>query len=164
MFPGITIEWDKGMRVYITLEPTYMGRVCGLCGDFDGKAENDFRARSELVERTALPFANSWKTQSTCPAQVKESTNPCTLHPERKYWATFSCNILHSPVFDPCHSVVSVMQYYDACVWDSCGCNRGGDCECLCTAVSAYVRQCNIEGVPIKWRAQSHCRTYTSIV
>ena len=53
---------------------------------------------------------------------------------------------------------VEVQQYRDACIWDSCGCNRGGDCECLCTAVAAYVRQCNLNGVSIHWRDQHTCR------
>ena len=24
--------------------------------------------------------------------------------------------------------------YYERCLFDSCGCDRGGDCECLCSA------------------------------
>ena len=28
--------WDKGTRVYISLEPHFIGRVCGLCRNFDG--------------------------------------------------------------------------------------------------------------------------------
>ena len=50
--------------------------------------------------------------------------------------------------------------YYDNCVYDSCGCNRGGDCECMCTAVADYVSACNRMGVHIKWRGPGNCRTY----
>ena len=66
--------------------------------------------------------------------------------------------IMRTPAFAACHAVVDVEQYIEACVWDSCACNRGGDCECMCTAVAAYVHQCNIEGVHIKWRDQRNCR------
>jgi hypothetical protein len=34
----------------------------------------------------------------------------------------------------------------------------GGDCECLCTAISAYAQECNIRGASIKWRSQQLCR------
>ena len=46
---GITLEWDKGMRVYITIAPEYMNKVCGLCGNYDNRADNDFRARTGQV-------------------------------------------------------------------------------------------------------------------
>ena len=44
------------------------------------------------------------------------------------------------------------------CVADACGCDMGGDCECLCTALAAYAHECAIKGVPIKWRSQEICR------
>ncbi len=53
---------------------------------------------------------------------------------------------------------VPVDPYIAACEYDSCGCNRGGDCECLCAAIAAYVRMCNRAGVHIKWRSQFNCR------
>ena len=42
---GVRIMWDKGTRVYISLEPHFMGRVCGLCGNFDGNVLNDYKTR-----------------------------------------------------------------------------------------------------------------------
>ena len=53
MLTGITIEWDKGLRVYVTLQTQHMGKVCGLCGNYDKQAENDFRARTGQV---CVPF------------------------------------------------------------------------------------------------------------
>ena len=46
---------------------------------------------------------------------------------------------------------------YDLCVKDTCGCNVGGDCECLCTAVSAYAEACSQAGIHINWRSQGLC-------
>ena len=40
---------------------------------------------------------------------------------------------------------------------DTCGCNVGGDCECLCTSLSAYAQACNHAGVKIQWRSQGLC-------
>ena len=37
--------WDVGTRVYVKLQPSFKGKTCGLCGDFDGNAMNDFRTR-----------------------------------------------------------------------------------------------------------------------
>ena len=49
---GISVEWDKGMRVYINLDTRHMGNVCGLCGNYDNRGDNDFRARSGQVHHT----------------------------------------------------------------------------------------------------------------
>ena len=103
---GITVQWDKSMRVYVTLEPEYMGKVCGLCGNFDNKAENDFRARSGQIEEKALTFAESWKTSTSCPA-TSDPKDPCSINPEREYWSKYACEVLRSASFKDCHSVVS---------------------------------------------------------
>ncbi|KRT85043.1 hypothetical protein AMK59_528, partial [Oryctes borbonicus] len=56
-----------------------------------------------------------------------------------------------------CHQKVHVKSYYEACVMDSCKCDLGGDCECLCTAISTYAQMCNNFGVPVNWRSQELC-------
>ena len=35
-----------------------------------------------------------------------------------------------------------MMNRLERCIKDTCGCNVGGDCECMCTAVSAYAQVC----------------------
>ena len=45
---------------------------------------------------------------------------------------------------------VAVGAYLAQCVTDTCGCNVGGDCECLCTAVAAYAAACASSGIPIR--------------
>lgn len=105
---GITLEWDKGMRIYIKLDPIHMGKVCGLCGDYDGKADNDFRSRNDLIESTSLAFANSWKTSQSCPNHLGINVHPCVLHNERKHWAVHSCSILNGDHFVACHAVVNI--------------------------------------------------------
>ena len=106
--PGITVEWDKGMRVYVKLDPVFQGKVCGLCGNYDNKADNDFRSRSDLVEASSIGFANTWKTSQSCPNLLEDPQDPCEVHTERKYWATSSCGIMKTDLFSSCHSVVSL--------------------------------------------------------
>lgn len=48
--------------------------------------------------------------------------------------------------------------YFTSCVKDSCACDSGGDCECLCTAVAAYAKACSEAGVCVKWRTPHLCR------
>ena len=86
------------------------------------------------------------------------SQDTCALHPHRKIWAAKKCAILKSDVFKRCHAEVPLGAWFDRCVFDTCGCNVGGDCECLCTAVAAYATECAKAGVPVQWRSQEICR------
>lgn len=101
------------MRVYVTLQTNLMGKVCGLCGNYDGKGENDFRARSGQVEDSPLAFANSWRVRESCP-YVTDPPDPCFLHPEREHWAEYACNILRTSMFAECIDVVSAFSCVSA--------------------------------------------------
>ncbi|EFA10333.2 hemocytin [Tribolium castaneum] len=154
---GLTIKWDKGTRVYVKIDPRWKERVKGLCGNYNDNDADDFQTPSGgLAEASAKIFGDSWKLQSYCP-EALEITNTCEDRPDRKVWALKQCGVLKSPLFAPCHSEVPVDIFLEKCVFDSCACDQGGDCECLCTALAAYAQECNTHGVPIKWRSQKLC-------
>uniref|UniRef100_A0A9L0I4W9 Mucin-2 n=1 Tax=Equus asinus TaxID=9793 RepID=A0A9L0I4W9_EQUAS len=154
---GIIVIWDKRTTIFIKLAPSYKGTVCGLCGNFDQRSNNDFTTRDHMVVESELDFGNSWKEAPTCP-DVSATPEPCTLKPHRRSWAKKQCSIIKSPVFSACHSKVDPTPFYEACVYDSCSCDSGGDCECFCSAVAAYAQECTKEGACVFWRTPDLCR------
>lgn len=50
------------------------------------------------------------------------------------------------------------MPVYVLFMYDSYRCDRGGDCECLCTAIAAFAEACNAAGIEVYWRSQRLCR------
>uniref|UniRef100_A0A8C0UI40 Mucin 2, oligomeric mucus/gel-forming n=1 Tax=Cyanistes caeruleus TaxID=156563 RepID=A0A8C0UI40_CYACU len=153
---GVMLIWDKKTTVFIKLSPDYKGKVCGLCGNFDDKANNDFTTRSGLQETNPLDFGNSWKQSPMCP-DVTEEIKPCDLKPHRKSWAEKECSIIQSEVFKICHSKVNPHPFYEACVHDACSCDSGGDCECFCSAVAAYAQECIKAEACVFWRTPDIC-------
>jgi len=109
------------------------------------------------IESSSALFGDSWKVYSACPRSEEEPVHPCVANPIRADWARFACRILHDNTFAMCHSAVDPEPFYQSCLWDSCGCDRGGDCECMCTAIAAYVRECNENDVHIRWRSTGIC-------
>ena len=81
------------------------GRVCGLCGNFDDNAINDFTTRSQSVVGDVLEFGNSWKFSPSCP-DAPVPKDPCIANPYRKSWAQKKCSIINSATFAACHSQV----------------------------------------------------------
>ncbi|XP_034004778.1 mucin-5AC-like [Trematomus bernacchii] len=153
---GLILMWDRKTSLFIQLSSKYKGRVCGLCGNYDGNANNDFTTRGNAVVVNPLVFGNSWKDLPSCP-DAQSISSPCTTNPYRQAWSQKQCSLIQSDVFSACHSTVDPTPYYDACVFDSCACDTGGDCECFCTAVAAYAESCNQAGICIPWRTPNIC-------
>ncbi|XP_034437352.1 mucin-5B-like [Hippoglossus hippoglossus] len=153
---GLILMWDRKTTLFIKLSPKYKGRVCGLCGSYDNNANNDFTTRCHATVVSPLVFGNSWKDLPSCP-DAQSINSPCTDNPYRQSWAQKQCSIIQSDVFSTCHSIVDPTPYYEACVFDSCACDTGGDCECFCTAVAAYAESCNQAGVCLRWRTPKIC-------
>nr|XP_044991348.1 mucin-5AC [Jaculus jaculus] len=153
---GLMLLWDRKTSIFLRLGPEFKGRVCGLCGNFDDSAVNDFTTRSHSVVGDALEFGNSWKFSPSCPDAALPK-DPCTANPYRKSWAQKQCSLINSATFATCHAHVEPAKYYEACVSDACACDSGGDCECFCTAVAAYAQACHEVGVCVSWRTPDIC-------
>ncbi|OWK06839.1 SSPO [Cervus elaphus hippelaphus] len=153
---GLTLLWDGGTRVLVQLSPQLRGRVAGLCGDFDGDASNDLRSRQGVLEPTAELAAHSWRLRPLCP-EPGDLPHPCAVNAHRAGWARTHCGLVLQPLFARCHAEVPPQQYYERCVYDACGCDSGGDCECLCSAIATYADECARHGIHVRWRSQELC-------
>ncbi|XP_050525527.1 hemocytin [Daktulosphaira vitifoliae] len=154
---GIVIHWDKGTRVHLQLDPKWKSHVNGLCGNYNDNQMDDFiTPYGGIPEVSSTLFGDSWKLQSYCslPTDVRDA---CLIHPHRREWANKKCGLLKSSLFKSCHPHVLVENYLQRCIYDTCACDQGGDCECLCTAIAAYAQECSIHGINIKWRSQDLC-------
>ncbi|XP_076144123.1 otogelin [Alosa pseudoharengus] len=151
----VTVLWDRKTTVHIQAGPRWQGKLSGLCGNFDLRTVNEMRTPENIDSATPQEFGNSW-TAAEC-VNSPDIRHPCSLSPLREPFAKRQCGILLSEVFHVCHPVVDVTWFYMNCLADTCGCNRGGDCECFCTSVAAYAHQCCQQGITVDWRTPSVC-------
>ncbi|KAM5223978.1 mucin-6 [Hipposideros larvatus] len=156
---NLTLIWNKHMTVFIKMARASQDALCGLCGNYNGNMKDDFETRSKYVASGELEFVNSWKESPLC-GDAGFALDPCSRNTFRRAWAERKCGIINSQTFAACHSQVYRMPYYEACVRDACGCDTGGDCECLCDAVAAYAKACLDKGVCVDWRAPDFCPIY----
>uniref|UniRef100_A0A1I8Q8K8 Hemocytin n=1 Tax=Stomoxys calcitrans TaxID=35570 RepID=A0A1I8Q8K8_STOCA len=152
----LQIKWDEGTRVYVKLGNEWKNKVSGLCGNYNDNAMDDMKTPTQALETSALTFGHSWKVQQYC-AMPTVPIDACKEHPERETWAQLKCGILKSNHFKDCHAEVPVEKYLKRCIFDTCACDQGGDCECLCTAVAAYAHACSQKGIQIRWRTPHFC-------
>ncbi|XP_054667604.1 mucin-6-like, partial [Grus americana] len=162
IIPGkynMTLIWNKHMNFFIKISRETQETICGLCGNYNGNMKDDFETRSKYVASNEFEFVNSWKENPLC-GDVYFVVDPCSKNPYRKAWAEKTCSIINSQVFSACHNKVNRMPYYEACVRDSCGCDIGGDCECMCDAIAVYAMACLDKGICIDWRTPEFCPVY----
>uniref|UniRef100_A0A8D0G5L5 Mucin-5AC n=1 Tax=Sphenodon punctatus TaxID=8508 RepID=A0A8D0G5L5_SPHPU len=148
------------MQVYVHLDPSFKDQTCGLCGNFNNVQLDDFKAMSGVVEGTAAAFANTWKTLASCPDIKNNFENPCSLSIENEKYAQHWCGLLTDSKgpFAECHSAVNTAVYHSNCMFDTCNCEKSEDC--LCAALSSYVRACANKGVFLSgWRTNICCNT-----
>lgn len=88
---------------------SFQGKLCGLCGNYDGNIKNDFTTSNKLTVVEELDFGNSWKGSPTCP-DAKPPKDSCNLYSHRYAWALKQCSILKSKVFASCHSKVGKLK------------------------------------------------------
>ncbi|XP_043915177.1 mucin-5AC-like [Protopterus annectens] len=159
----IEIQLQPLMQIVLILDPTYKGQTFGLCGNFNDDQTDDFKTRNGLLEGSAAGFATSCKAQSGCNDVTDTYENPCTLSMENEEYATHWCSLLtdSNGRFAECHSTVDPKGYYKNCVYDSCNCEDSE--ECMCAALSSYVRACVNKGVIItEWR-ENVCEKYAKL-
>lgn len=160
---GLVVTYDLVYHVTVTVPGNYRGKVCGLCGNFNGDQSDDFQMPNRQLANNVNVFGTSWKI--TIPNVVCE--NGCegdkcpNCDPARKdvFSKPTYCGIVTSPQgpFAVCHSKLAPQPYFNDCVFDLCASN--GDGKVLCDSIAAYAFNCHMAGVDINnWRTASFCR------
>ncbi|XP_032546258.1 mucin-5AC-like [Chiroxiphia lanceolata] len=151
------------MQLFIDLDPSHKGQTCGLCGNFNDMQTDDFKTTSGVIEGTSAAFGNTWKTRADCSDAKNTFENPCTVSIQNDQYAQHWCGLLSDTMgpFAECHSTVNPEVYQKNCMFDTCNCEKSEDC--MCAALSSYVRACAAKGVLLPgWRSKA-CTKYTTL-
>jgi hypothetical protein len=65
--PDISAQvlWDGQSQVEVSVPGSYRGQTCGLCGNFNGFAQDDLQSPDGLLLPTEAAFGNSWQVSGT---------------------------------------------------------------------------------------------------
>ncbi|KAL2080289.1 hypothetical protein ACEWY4_024082 [Coilia grayii] len=159
---GLKVTYDLVYHVTVTVPASYAGKTCGLCGNFNGRKDDEFQLPDGKLTKDVTTFGASWKVG--VPGVVCEDGcvgNNCPKCPEsEKTKIQSECSIITDPngPFAACHAVIDPASYYRDCVYDVCvaGLKRG--IQMLCHSINAYVIDCQDVGVKVlNWRTPELC-------
>ncbi|XP_019732999.1 zonadhesin, like [Hippocampus comes] len=155
---GVTVRYDGNHFMDIKVIKDYKTLLCGLCGDYDGDAKDDFRKMDGSLTSSPNEFGNSWNIDPECNKKPNTTHPECEAEEQKLYESSGYCGILldKNGPFAMCHAKVNPNEYFKDCVFDLCVLD--GAHSILCEAIEAYVNECQDRGVNIgPWRNETFC-------
>ncbi|CAM5124515.1 unnamed protein product [Natator depressus] len=159
---GLTVSYDLVYQARVTIPGTYQGQTCGLCGNYNGREDEEFLLPNGRTAPDVAAFGSAWEVEipgASCTDRC--AGNSCPVCEEKKkdvFKGRNYCGLLTDPngPFVACHGAVSPSVYQSNCLYDVCLGN--GDSQVLCQSIHSYVTACQEAKVTIQpWRNASFC-------
>ncbi|KAM6223680.1 IgGFc-binding protein [Rhynchocyon petersi] len=159
---GLRLLFDGDAHVLMSIPNPFRGRLCGLCGNFNGNWSDDFVLPGGNAAPSVEAFGAAWRAPSSSPGCAEGcGAHPCPVCSAEQtapYESAQACGRLRDPhgPFVACHAVLSPSEYFRQCVYDMCA--QKGDSAALCRSLAAYTAACQAAGMTVKpWRTDSFC-------
>ncbi|XP_078143106.1 IgGFc-binding protein isoform X1 [Centroberyx gerrardi] len=157
---GLKVSFNWNSAVFVTLPSTYMGAVCGLCGNYNGKAQDDLIPKNGAKTVRPTDFGASWRVAAIpgCVEGCKGVCPDCDINQKKTYETGEFCGLLKDPKgpFRDCHAKVDPVGHFEDCVYDVC--LYKGRKDVLCQAITSYTSACQVAGAKVyDWRTNKFC-------
>ncbi|XP_051017994.1 IgGFc-binding protein-like [Acomys russatus] len=159
---GLELLFDGDDHVLMSIPSPFHGRLCGLCGNFNGNQSDDFVLPSGAAAPSVEAFGAAWRAPGSS-LGCGEGCGPqgcpvCLAEETQKYERNEACGMIRDPQgpFAACHKVFCPSEYFHQCVYDMCA--HKGRKAYLCRSLAAYTAACQAAGATVKpWRTDSFC-------
>ncbi|XP_057206432.1 IgGFc-binding protein isoform X2 [Triplophysa rosa] len=158
---GLSVQYDWNHYLIITLPTTFMNKVCGLCGNFNGDPNDDFAMPSSTQAHNVTELGRSWKVPNLaldegCTDDCGGHCYGCDAQALRQWQKEEYCGLLIVEPFIQCHSIIDPSVYIQNCLYDVC--MTEGHRYYLCKALEVYADACQRVGIQLtNWREAANC-------
>ncbi|XP_041082055.1 IgGFc-binding protein-like [Polyodon spathula] len=158
---GIKVTYDLHYQMSVMVPQTYMGQMCGLCGNYNGNPGDDFQLADGSQTTDVQTLGSSWKVfvpGADCEDGCGNDCPHCDATRTAVFKSKIYCGMITAPSgpFSSCISKVKPHSFFNDCVYDLC--LSDGDVKQLCHSLQAYTAACQEAGVEIHpWRNESFC-------
>uniref|UniRef100_A0A8D0TB94 Zonadhesin n=1 Tax=Sus scrofa TaxID=9823 RepID=A0A8D0TB94_PIG len=158
---GLRVRWDGDQQLFVSVPSTFSGKLCGLCGDYDGDSSNDNQKPDGSPAKDEKELGSSWQTSEDADQQCEEnqvSPPSCNTALQNTMSGPEFCGQLVAPhgVFEACLPHLRASSFFKSCTFDMC--NFQGLQHMLCAHMSALTENCQDAGYTVKpWRGPQFC-------
>lgn len=157
---GLKVQFNRISAVFVTLPSNYMEAVCGLCGNYNGKPQDDLIPKNSDHAVAPADFGSSWRVAEIpgCVDGCEGKCPSCDINQKVQYEQKDFCGIIKDPKgpFHDCHAIVDPTGHFEDCVYDVCLYN--GRHNVLCEAITEYTSACHAAGAKVySWRTSQFC-------
>lgn len=166
---GLLLQYDWHHHLQVQVGPELYGSLCGLCGNANRNAADDFTTPdgTEVIE--AVDFSRHWRVDGDTGLCTDDSGGEASYSKSTAKWSESLPGMLKDSSkvtgytlssdgpFAECHSHVDPEPFVGTCTTDLCVAN--GASSAICRAMKAYADICQRLGVSIRpWRGITKCR------
>ena len=157
---GVRVTWDGLYRVDVTVSTRWIGRLCGLCGNYNGNLNDDFVTPANIPTFSASAFSHSWLINNDISSACVEPPPPNPCPADIMAEAQTMCAVLRETSFSSCNDIVDPTDFIESCMYDYCHCNEVDREECYCNSLAAYAHACSSNGIILQsWRNDYCCKS-----
>ncbi|XP_038623545.1 IgGFc-binding protein-like [Tachyglossus aculeatus] len=161
---AVAVQVDEELEVrfngrgaaVVRVASRYRGRLCGMCGNFNGDQADDKLLPSGAPAPSDAAFGNAWQTDPSPAGCQKDSGEgePCPDLAQAQQLCFILVN--RSGPFAECHWHESPGPYAQACIYDLCRYGTGNRMQCA--ALEPYAELCALHGLHLPdWREELGC-------
>jgi len=156
---GVRVSWDGLYRVEVSVSTSWRGRLCGLCGNYNGDPDDDFMTSNNTLVHSPNTFAYSWVINGNLHGTCSGLIVPLPCSEDVLNEAQIKCAELRGEYFITCNGLLDPAGFFESCVYDYCNCNENDKQECYCESLASYADACTEYGVILqKWRSRYCCK------
>ena len=161
---GLVVQYDWQQYLTITVSSEFAGKVCGMCGNFNGKQEDDLTIPSGAYAKDPQDMGNGWRVpgvvgDSTCQDTCKGKCQICKPTFVEQLEDHIICSALSQVMdkdFHACTRLVDPKQFLQNCMVELC--NGFPMKTYYCDTLQMYSETCQRAGVPGQnWREANKC-------
>lgn len=169
---GLSVLYDWDQYLVVTVSDSFKGRMCGLCGNFNGKKNDDLTTPGDCNVGSIPELGKSWRVPNVPgDAYCRDGClGRCRGCQDASWYTRMNAKISCSAVtfltkdsFKKCSSVIDPKVFYDICKYDYCS---GKDVRrFLCNTAEIYTVACKEAGIHVlEWRQLLKCREYQCLL
>lgn len=162
---GLKVQYDWNEYLAVTVPGSFADSVCGLCGNFNNKKEDDLTTPSGSVASSVAVLGKSWRVpgaadEAHCQDECVGQCGNCPLSEVQKLENQIFCSALLQDVVEyaGCQPQIDSSVFQSNCMLDLC---QGEAVNTyLCNTIQGFADICQRSGVQVpKWRTSTQCPT-----